>query len=61
VKDGQLTGELFITAHYFEFSNTMSQKFHKKYDSIACKNLKDAKDILKAIETVEDEVSHENH
>lgn len=35
----------------------MSQKFHKKYDSIACKNLKDAKDILKAIETVEDEVS----
>ena len=38
----------------------MYQKMEKKFDSIPCKNIKDAKDIIDAIKTVEDEVSNKS-
>jgi len=34
---------------------------HKKFDSIPCRNFKEAKDIIKAIKEIEDEVSVKIH
>ena len=35
----------------------MFSSLHKEFDSIICKNTEDAKDIVKAIKELEDEVS----
>ena len=56
VKDGVLSGDLKIRAHYFEMGN-IQFNLDKTFDSINVQNINDAKDIIAAIKKVEDKVS----
>ena len=53
-----LSGDLKIRAHYFEMGN-MQFNLDKTFNSIDVKDINDAKDIIAAIKTVEDKVSHQ--
>lgn len=56
VKDGQLSGDLKIRAHYFEMGN-MQFNLDKTFDGVAVKDVNDAKEIFASIKQVEDKVS----
>jgi pterin-4a-carbinolamine dehydratase len=57
VWEGVLSGSLKIRCHYFEMGN-MQFNLDKTFDSIPCKDITNAKDIIAAIKAVEDKVSH---
>ena len=48
LKDGKLSGDLKIRSHYFEMGN-MQFNLDQTFDSINVKDIKNAKDIVSAI------------
>ena len=56
LKDGQLSGDLRIRAHYFEMGN-MQFNLDKAFTNVAVKDITNPKDIIDAIKKIETKVS----